>query len=590
MTIRPLPTHLINQIAAGEVVERPASVVKELLENSLDAGATDLRVEIEQGGLQRIRVTDNGRGMAGDQLQWAVHPHATSKIASLEDLESVASLGFRGEALASIASVSRLSIASRCGDQADGQQLQVNGGQCGDPTPVGMSVGTRIDVQSLFFNTPARRKFLKTERTEFSHIDQLLRRIALARPDVALSLLHNGRGVRHWPAAIDEAAVRRRVADVCGADFLDQALTVAVDQAGLVLQGWVARPTFSRSQADLQFFYVNGRLVRDRLISHAIRQAYQDVLYHGRHPAYVLQLTLPAERVDVNVHPQKTEVRFRDGRLVHDFLFASLHQALADTRPTSASASVQGFNRPSEAVRAAASMGLNSAAQPSLGASLAVSETLARYGQLSKGAEQAGADTPSEVPPLGFAVAQISETFILAENAHGLVIVDMHAAHERIVYERMKRAWGEQTMAVQRLLVPERLAVSAAEAAALDQHAEALSRLGLELSLAGPELVLVRGLPSVLSRSSAPALVRDVLADLVALGASRRIEDRIDGVLSTMACHGSVRAGRRLNVAEMNALLRDMEQTERSDQCNHGRPTWVQLDHAALDRLFMRGQ
>jgi DNA mismatch repair protein MutL len=590
MTIRPLPTHLINQIAAGEVVERPASVVKELLENSLDAGATDVRVEIEQGGLQRIQVTDNGCGMAADQLQWAVHPHATSKIASLDDLESVASLGFRGEALASIASVSRLSIASRCGDQADGHQLQVNGGQVGEVTPIGMAVGTRIEVQSLFFNTPARRKFLKTERTEFSHIDQLLRRIALARPDVALSLLHNGRAVRHWPAAADEAAVRRRVADVCGADFLDQALTVAVDQAGLALQGWVARPTFSRSQADLQFFYVNGRLVRDRLISHAIRQAYQDVLYHGRHPAYVLQLTLPAERVDVNVHPQKTEVRFRDGRLVHDFLFASLHQALASTRPTSGVASGHGLNSPSEAAFVRASVGLNSAAQPSLGASLSVSETVARYAQLATAGAPTEAQASGEAPPLGFAVAQISETFILAENAHGLVIVDMHAAHERIVYERMKRAWAEQTMAVQRLLVPERLAVSAAEAAALEQHAEALSRLGLELSLAGPEVVLVRGVPSALSRSSAAALVRDVLADLVALGASRRVEDRIDAVLSTMACHGSVRAGRRLNLTEMNALLRDMEQTERSDQCNHGRPTWVQLDHAALDRLFMRGQ
>lgn len=586
MTIRPLPTHLINQIAAGEVVERPASVVKELVENSLDAGATDIRVEIEQGGLQRIQVTDNGRGMAGEQLTLAVHPHATSKISSLDDLESVASLGFRGEALASIASVSRLTLASR--PEADsGHQLQVNGGQVGEVSPVGMPVGTRIDVQSLFFNTPARRKFLKTERTEFNHIDQLLRRVALARPEVALSLMHNGRAVRHWPAARDEATRRRRLTDVCGADFLAQSLSLALEQAGLALQGWVAKPTFSRSQADLQFFYVNGRLVRDRLVTHAIRQAYQDVLYHGRHPAYVLHLTLPPERVDVNVHPQKTEVRFRDGRLVHDFIFATLHQALAGTRPGAAQATGSSSSPWSGS-------GQSGPAQASLGHHLSVSETLAGYAQLSAGSgtpqkdEANGAD--NDLPPLGYAVAQISDAFILAENAHGLVIVDMHAAHERIVYERMKQAWAEQRMSVQRLLVPEPLDISMAEAAALEQHGEALARLGLELDLSGPQQLLVRGVPSVLARTSALALARDVLADLVALGASRRVETRIDEVLSTMACHGSVRAGRRLNLSEMNALLRDMEQTERSDQCNHGRPTWVQLDHAALDRLFMRGQ
>lgn len=583
MTIRPLPTHLINQIAAGEVVERPASVVKELIENSLDAGATDIRVEIEQGGLQRIQVTDNGRGMAGEQLPLAVHPHATSKISCLDDLESVASLGFRGEALASIASVSRLTLASRP-DSDSGHQLQVNGGQSGEVSPVGMPVGTRIDVQSLFFNTPARRKFLKTERTEFNHIDQLLRRVALARPEVALSLMHNGRAARHWPAAADEVTRRRRLTDVCGADFLAQSLSVAVEQAGLALQGWVAKPTFSRSQADLQFFYVNGRLVRDRLVTHAIRQAYQDVLYHGRHPAYVLHLTLPPERVDVNVHPQKTEVRFRDGRLVHDFIFASLHQALASTRPGSAEA-------PASSSLPRMGGGQSVPAQASLGPRLSVAETLAGYAQLSAGSDQDKLnEAGDDLPPLGVAVAQIADAFILAENAHGLVIVDMHAAHERIVYERMKQAWTEQRMAVQRLLVPEPLAISVAEAAVLEQHGEALARLGLELSLSGPQQVLVRGVPSVLARSSALELVRDVLADLVALGASRRIEERIDEVLSTMACHGSVRAGRRLNLSEMNALLRDMEQTERADQCNHGRPTWVQLNHAALDRLFMRGQ
>lgn len=581
MTIRPLPVHLVNQIAAGEVVERPASVVKELVENSLDAGATEIRVEVDQGGMQRISVIDNGHGMAGDQLPLAVHPHATSKIRSLADLESVASLGFRGEALASVAAVSRLRLASRLADADAGHQLEVSAGQRGEVTPVGLPIGTRIDVHALFFNTPARRKFLKTERTEFNHIDQLLRRMALARPDVAFSLSHQGKTVRHWPVAGDASGEARRVRDVCGPEFLAQAISVQVAQAGLRLEGWVAKPAWSRSQADLQFFYVNGRLVRDRLITHAIRQAYQDVLHHGRHPAYVLRLSLAPEQVDVNVHPQKTEVRFRNSKLVHDFLFQALHHGLAETRPTG------GFGSAASQPTATGWGGI-AASQSTLGSALSVSEVLSRYAEVAKPGLPPSSDV--EVPPLGFAVAQIADTFVLAENREGLVIVDMHAAHERIVYERMKRDWAAQRLASQTLLVPERLSVSAAEVAAVEQHAEELAALGLVLSVAGPELILVRAIPSLLSTAQAVALTRDVLADVLALGSSRRLSERVDALLSTMSCHGSIRAGRRLNVSEMNALLRDMEQTDRADQCNHGRPTWVQLDHRALDRLFMRGQ
>jgi DNA mismatch repair protein MutL len=585
MPIRKLPTHLVNQIAAGEVVERPASVVKELVENSLDAGASRVRVEIEQGGTRRIRISDDGGGIEPEQLELALSAHATSKIACLEDLEGVASLGFRGEALPSIASVSRLRIASRPAGQGSGHEVEAESGRVSTVRPVGMPVGTMVEVRELFYNTPARRKFLRTERTEFNHIDELIRRMALANMSVAFELIHNGRAVRRLPPADGEAGALRRVAEVCGDDFVDQALMLENEHGGLRLAGWIARPSFSRSQADLQFFFVNGRLVKDRLVGHAIRQAYRDVLFHGRHPAFVLKLEIDPKRVDVNVHPQKTEVRFRDGRLVHDFLFSTINRALADTRPGQSE---------SAPTRLAPVFGGGSGAASSGGSwqsglELGVADSVARYAELARPAA-GGAEAGSDIPPLGFAVAQIHGVYVLAENAVGLVLVDMHAAHERIVYEQLKLSWGEDRVRSQRLLVPERLAVSAREANALEAHGQGLHRLGFDLDLAGPETIVIRAVPTLLARSDSLGLVRDVLADLAELGDSTRIESAIDELLSTMACHGSVRANRRLNIDEMNALLRDMERTERSDQCNHGRPTWVQLDMKSLDRLFLRGQ
>ncbi len=605
MPIRALPEHLVNQIAAGEVVERPASVVKELVENSLDAGARRVRVDIEGGGQRRIRITDDGHGIPADELLLALHPHATSKIERLEDLEAVASLGFRGEALASIGSVARLDLSSRAVGADGGMKLVAEGGRVGDPEPCPMPPGTVIDVRDLFFNTPARRKFLKTERTEFGHIDECIRRLALARMSCAFELHHNGRAVRRLPTADSDAARRRRVEDVCGQGFIDHALTVESEHQGLRLSGWIARPSFSRSQADMQFFFVNGRLVRDRLVTHAVRQAYSDVLYSGRHPAYVLMLELDPGRVDVNVHPQKTEVRFRDGRTVHDFLFSMIHRALSETRagagqgrdafgpggvqatgPAAGRIDLAGFGNRGGDHR-----------DPQGGLGLPVAEAVQRYAALARSPDAGDRFRPmptdggdAEVPPLGFALAQVHGIYVLAQNARGLVLVDMHAAHERIVYERMKASWQEDRVRAQTLLVPETLAVSAREVRALEQHQEALHRLGFELQPAGPESVLIRAVPTLLATADSHALVRDVLSDLTELGDSKRVEQAIDELLSTAACHGSVRANRRLNIDEMNALLRDMERTERSDQCNHGRPTWVELDLQQLDRLFLRGR
>jgi len=596
MSIRQLPKHLVNQIAAGEVVERPASVVKELVENSLDAEADRIEVDVEQGGMRRIRIRDNGSGIDRSQLQLALAPHATSKIFSLDDLEAVASLGFRGEALASIASVSRLRLESRARGADSGCQIEAEGGKCSDPRPHGMPEGTAIEVRDLFYSVPARRKFLRTERTEFNHIDELIRRLALANMAVGFELAHNGRTVRRLSPAPDPEAWLRRAGEVCGRAFVDQALELERAHAGLHLSGWIARPAYSRSQADQQFFFVNGRLVRDRLVVHAIRQAYRDVLFHGRQPAFILRLTLDPRRVDVNVHPQKTEVRFRDGRLVHDFLFSTLHHALADTRAGASGDGSASAARPArESMTPAFDAGSDRAEPRQSGLGLSVSEQVERYSRLvpsSNGSATNGVQgsANTEIPPLGFALAQLNGVFILAENAHGLIVVDMHAAHERIVYEQLKRTWAEDRVRSQRLLVPEKLAVSHREAQALEVHPADLTRLGFDLDLAGPEHVFVRAVPSLLTSSDPLGLVRDLLSDLAELGQSERIEQAIDQLLSTMACHGSVRANRRLNIDEMNRLLRDMEITERSDQCNHGRPTWVQMDMKALDRLFLRGQ
>lgn len=601
MAIRELPVHLINQIAAGEVVERPASVVKELVENSLDAGADRIRVDLDQGGIARMRVSDNGQGIEPDELELALRPHATSKITRLEDLEAVASLGFRGEALASIASVSRLHLKARPVAQPEGMAVSVDGGRFDTVQPVGMPPGTSVEVRDLFFNVPARRKFLRTERTEFQQIDEMLRRQALAHPSVGFEWTHNGRTVRRLTPVRSDEEVIARVGQVCGTEFIEHSMSVERRHAGLTLHGWVARPSYSRSQPDQQFFFVNRRLVRDRLIAHAVRQAYRDVLFHGRHPAYVVWLEIDPRGVDVNVHPQKSEVRFRDSRLVHDFLFSTLHQTLAATQPgapgaasMSAATTVGGSSGGLSGGSSKGSFGGSfaaGAAQSTLG--LSVAEQLTRYARLgapdtaTMPSDRPGAE---QIPPLGFAVAQIHGIFVLAENAHGLVVVDMHAAHERITYEQLKLAWVEARIRSQRLLVPETLALARREVAALEEHGDGLARLGFDLSPAGPEAAVIRAVPSLLARSDPAGLVRDVLADLVELGRSERIEAAVDRLLSSMACHGSVRANRRLTVEEMNALLRDMERTERSDQCNHGRPTWVQLDLGALDRLFLRGQ
>jgi len=595
VSIRGLPAHLVNQIAAGEVVDRPASVVKELAENALDAGADRVAIEIDGGGARRIRVTDNGGGIDPGELELALSPHATSKIQSLEDLEAVATMGFRGEALASIASVSRLSLSSRSLRAEAGARIDAEGARVEDVAPCAMPPGTVVEVRDLFFNTPARRKFLKTEKTEFNHIGELVKRLALARTDVAFELRHNGKASRSLPAAHDDDGRLDRVKRVCGGEFVESALAVDAEHRGLRLTGWVARPAFSRSQADMQFFFVNGRLVRDRLVTHAVRQAYSDVLYGGRHPAYVLMLEIDPARVDVNVHPQKTEVRFRDGRLVHDFLFSMLNRVLAETRAGGDSGRDRqdGGSGAIDMRSGSGSSGYASGPQPGLG--LPVSEAIQRYAELALGgnansqlAEAAVSET--DIPPLGFALAQIHGVYVLSQTARGLVIVDMHAAHERITYERMKVSWAEDRVRNQPLLVPETLAVSSREVAALEDHRDALARLGFDLDAAGPESVIVRAVPALLARADVAGLVRDVLSDLVELGGSRRVANAVDELLSTAACHGSVRANRKLTVDEMNALLRDMERTERSDQCNHGRPTWVELDMGQLDKLFLRGR
>jgi DNA mismatch repair protein MutL len=592
MSIRVLPARLVNQIAAGEVIERPASVVKELLENSLDAGATQIEVDIEQGGRQRIRVRDDGAGIVREELSLALSRHATSKITQLEDLEHIQSLGFRGEALPSIASVSRLRLVSCARGATSGWSVQGDGSdQQLEPAPAAHPVGTTVDVQDLFFNTPARRKFLRTEATEFGQIENVVRRIALGCFPVALKLQHNQRAVLHLPPAHTHDQQERRVADLCGQAFMEQALHIEHAAAGLSLRGWVAQPTFSRSQPDLQYFYVNNRMVRDKLVTHAVRQAYQDVLFHGRHPAYVLFLELDPASVDVNAHPTKFEVRFRDSRLVHDYLFRTLHEVLAGVRPTSTQAPQPARPLPAMQLAAAGTHVPLQARMP-----LAVQETMQHYLALHPArptpppamppvAEPAGADFP-----LGFALAQLHGIYVLAQNAQGLVLVDMHAAHERITYELLKQAQAGDGIRLQPLLVPLTLEVSAREAELCETRQDWFAGLGLEVDRIGMEQVVVRAVPALLHEADIAALVRDVLSDLLEHGSSNRVAESINDLLSTMACHGSVRANRRLELDEMNALLREMERTERSGQCNHGRPTWVQFSVAELDRLFQRGR
>jgi len=621
--IKRLPPRLANQIAAGEVVERPASVVKELLENSLDAGAARIDVEVEAAGTRLIRIRDDGSGIAESELPLALDRHATSKIASLDDLERVISFGFRGEALASVSSVSHLSLTSATGEDSRGHRATCSGRDMQvDLTPAAHPRGTTVEVRDLFFNTPARRKFLRTERTEFGHLEDVVKRIALARFDVSFSLRHNDRQLHELRRCVDAGDRLRRVALLCGPSFVEHAVEIERETGGLRLVGWVAQPTFSRSQADLQHFFVNGRYIRDKVAAHAIRQAFSDVLYHGRHPAYVLYLELDPADVDVNVHPTKHEVRFRDGRAVHSFLYSTLHKALADIRPDAGATAA--YDAPSplsspagrldlltgELIRQA-EIGLveerpalsgagDAGAQHEAGPGPpragvhASAATFESYRRLYNGAgdrEEARSEGDEVVvPPLGYAIAQLHGVYILAQNREGLVLVDMHAAHERITYERLKAARDEAGIRSQPLLVPQALAVSRREAALVEEHGGVFQSLGMGVEVAGEESLLIREIPVSLQGADVEQLVRDVLADLLEYGSSERIARHEDELLSTMACHGSVRANRRLTIPEMNALLRDMEITERSGQCNHGRPTWTALSLADLDKLFLRGR
>ncbi|MGA9852694.1 MAG: DNA mismatch repair endonuclease MutL [Gammaproteobacteria bacterium] len=587
MPIRSLPPQLINQIAAGEVVERPASVAKELLENSLDAGATRIDVELEQGGARLIRVRDDGGGIPKDELALAVARHATSKIATLDDLEHVATLGFRGEALPSIGAVARLSLTSRTSDEEHGWRIEGDGhGHYNVPAPVPHPIGTTVEVRELFFNTPARRKFLKSEQTEFSHVDMVLRRLALARMDVALHARHNGRHVYALNAAGQQREHEQRVAVLLGKEFTLQALHLTHTMTGLILRGWIARPTFSRSQPDLQYFYVNGRMVRDKLLAHAVKLAYHDVLFHGRHPAYVLYLELDPARVDVNAHPAKYEVRFRDGRLVHDYVFRTVEAALKDTTPQPPAQHAPAH--PDQVHASAAYAGVHTQ-QPM---ALHVAENMAAYARLHEAPSRPPETltNAASVPPLGYALAQLHGVYILAATTDGLVLVDMHAAHERITYERMKTALASGRVTSQPLLVPISVVVSRREADLAESAAAGLIETGFVVDRRGPETLVIREVPALLKDENISQLLKDLLADLAENGSSRRLNAALEHVLVTRACHTSMRAHRILNLAEMNALLREMERTPRADQCNHGRPTWMRLSMTELDKLFLRGK
>ena len=590
-SIRLLPDTLISQIAAGEVVERPASVLKELLENSLDAGATEISVSLTQGGIKQLKVTDDGGGMDADDLPLAFARHATSKIASLDDLEQVRSLGFRGEALASIASVARVALTSRTERAAHAWSLSAEGGAQGAPQPAAHPGGTSVEVNDLYFNTPARRKFLRTEATEFGHCEDVFKRIALSRPGVAFSLRHNGRVISHLHAG--DAA--RRIAAVAGAEFAGAARALDENSSGLRLSGFAGSPAFSRSSRDAQFLFVNGRFVRDKLLAHALRQAYQDMLHGDRHAAYVLFLELDPLGVDVNVHPAKTEVRFRDSRAIHQFVFHAVSKALSGSAAQTSAAAV-------EPMPAAAGTDFRRVPYQS---SLGVAQPAAAYQALfslppapSGGAARAAYETitaaaPSQAEtdaPLGYAIAQLHGIYILAQNRQGLVLVDMHAAHERILYEKLKGALETQGMSMQKLLIPVTFNADRLEVAAVEEHAGVLCQLGFDMAPLSPTALAVRAVPSMLVAADVADLAHALLQEVREFGGSRVLTEHQHELLSTMACHGAVRAHRPLTVTEMNALLREMEVTERSGQCNHGRPTWYQMSMADLDKLFLRGR
>lgn len=589
MTIRILPSQLIDQIAAGEVVERPASVIKELVENSLDAGARSIEVAIEGGGSTLIRVTDDGRGIPRDELALALSRHATSKIATLDDLEALTSMGFRGEALPSIASVSRMTVTSRIAAAEHAWRIACDGGDIGAPKPAAQAIGTTIEVRDLFFNTPARRKFQRSEKTESGHVDAMLKSLALARFDVEFRMLNNGRVAWHAPIATDRAAQEARLAELCGAEFLANARYFERAIEGVRLAGWLAAPAFSRSQADMQFTFVNDRFVRDKLLRHAVRLGYQDVLFGARQPAFVLYLDIDPRRVDVNAHPAKLEIRFRDSRLVHDFVFRTVEGALAATI-VAAEVPAAPVLCATLADRAVVAGAPTSQAPLELRASH-VREYVPLYERLhSHVATRTLAADDSSVPPLGYAVAQLAGVYVLAENRSGLIIVDMHAAHERITYERLKSALGDDKLKSQPLLVPVTLDVTSQEADLAEECAADLAALGFDVLRRGPRQIAVLALPLLLDAGEVEPLMRDLLSDLATNQGARRVESVVNELLATMACHAAVRANRRLTLEEMNALLREMERTERSEACNHGRPTWTQVTMADLDRLFLRGQ
>ena len=608
MPIHLLPDHLINQIAAGEVVERPASVLKEVLENAMDAGSTAVEVQLEQGGVRRIRVADDGCGIPKDELPLALERHATSKIASLDDLEHVGTMGFRGEALAAIAAVSRMSITSRFDGAPHAWRIDADPREL---SPAALNHGTVVDVADLYFNTPARRKFLKSEGTEFAHCDDVFRRIALARPDVALQLTHNGRVSLRLPSGRREARVRALLGD----DFLNAARLVEADAGPLRLTGYASLPAYSRSSRDAQFFYVNGRFVRDKLLTHAIREAYADILHGSRHPAYVLFLELDPYGVDVNVHPAKIEVRFRDSRAVHQFVYHALKRTLAASgaggladeasrpeapAPTAAPAAQQSHHYPppqqgrlamEPASRAYFDFAASARPEPAAPASAGFTPTAfaPRSGTPQPATAAPAMPAGDLAPPLGYALAQLHGVYILAQNEAGLILVDMHAAHERILYERLKTLL-DGTPGVQRLLIPAVFGVGAKDMATAEEHAELLERMGFEIAPAGPAELAVRSVPALLAGAPVGELVRSLLAELRDYPATEVITARRNELLATMACHGAVRANRSLTLPEMNALLREMEATERADQCNHGRPTWTALTMADLDKLFLRGR
>ena len=590
-TIRLLPELLINQIAAGEVIERPASALKELLENSLDAGAQAISVELAAGGVKQVSVIDDGSGIARDELKLALARHATSKITSLDDLEHVASLGFRGEALASIASVSRMELTSRRAEDRHAYRVSAEGPTLGAAEPATLARGTRIDVRELYFNTPARRKFLKSEQTEFAHCEEAFRRIALSRPDVAFALTHNGR-VR---LQVKPQPLAARVAAVLGEEFGAGALPVEESGGQIAIRGAISSPSHAKGARDAQYFFVNGRCIRDKLVAHAIRQAYADVLHHDRHPAFVLFLDIDPQLVDVNVHPAKAEVRFRDSRAVHQFIFHALHKTLSrsagDATPAMTapplSPSVPPPATPFYRNRGTMPLGI---AQPAGAYATLFARPAADTATLPQAAPASALPPSGDEHPLGFALAQLAGIYILAENRNGLIIIDMHAAHERIMYEKLKTALDGQTIPMQPLLVPVHFAAEALDVATTEDEHDALQELGFDIAPAGPGALIVRGVPALLADADAQALALDVLHEVREYGASRIATERRNELLGTMACHAAVRANRKLTIPEMNALLRDMEATERSGQCNHGRPTWHQVSVAELDKLFRRGE